>query len=353
MSFYVTLPSHASVDTFPQNHASQFTTQLPERLILEEQDWEVALASVSLPDSRVYVDPNKLGSYVLEEGIPGKTTVVTSSQLVAGRAITDGISLFTKLTSTLRAKSGLQARQKHWIFDWDKRGEEDVLVLNPKTITTDFFRNQTGTNYLAFGLNFALKFHLVKALEFPTPADSYEVVDGKRLTLPRFYTDTDSKIHYYKLGEALSQERRTTAIHPNVKNQGNSRRWWEIKYNPNHSPEPQVILWPYCNWVLYGMEYYFRQLFGSPARSLYLYTDIGQSQIVGNEKSDLLREFPYVKESEGSFYYEPFQLRFLPIRRNVIETITVTIRDPHQQPVTFQGDSTIVTLKFERRSAHL
>ena len=44
-SFYVTLPSNSSLDYFPKNTLTDYTTKLPQRLDLDES-WEVALSEV-------------------------------------------------------------------------------------------------------------------------------------------------------------------------------------------------------------------------------------------------------------------------------------------------------------------
>ena len=46
MSFYHILPSNTSPDTFPQNHASSYSTPVNHSNIMEG-DWEVAILSVS------------------------------------------------------------------------------------------------------------------------------------------------------------------------------------------------------------------------------------------------------------------------------------------------------------------
>ena len=43
--FYLTLPSHSSLQEFPQN-ANNFKVRLPKVILLDEGDWKVALASI-------------------------------------------------------------------------------------------------------------------------------------------------------------------------------------------------------------------------------------------------------------------------------------------------------------------
>ena len=47
--FYVTLPSNASMDLYPENVLSQFTVQLNTSLRLTEAQWEVALVEMMYP----------------------------------------------------------------------------------------------------------------------------------------------------------------------------------------------------------------------------------------------------------------------------------------------------------------
>ena len=50
--FYLTLPSNSSLQEFPQNANNNFKVRLPKVIRLDEGDWKVALASISLPDPK-------------------------------------------------------------------------------------------------------------------------------------------------------------------------------------------------------------------------------------------------------------------------------------------------------------
>ena len=50
MDFYMTLPSNGGGTEFnPANNNTRYKVRLPNRLVLKEQDWEVALVSLSFP----------------------------------------------------------------------------------------------------------------------------------------------------------------------------------------------------------------------------------------------------------------------------------------------------------------
>ena len=368
MSFYVTLPSNGSRSTYPNNTSSVYTNQLARRLEFHESDWEVALASISVPDSHVFVDVEKLGTNLLEQrfsvgDLSHSVKRVKSDELLKGRAITNGISLFSKLVSILDAKSGLRTNQTQWHFRWDQRGDDRVLLLDPSELNNDFIKDNN--NYLAFGLTFAENFNLVREVDAQSKTDAeLTAMENNEHT----YSNSGGEKHYYELGLSVNLEKRGGTLHSDVPNKNNNNKWWKIQYNPKNLAEPQVILWPYCIYALYGIQSHFKYLFGAPTRTLYVYTDAGQSQLVGGTMTDLLREFVYVNRGEGRFYFEPRQLHFLPIRKNVMDTITVVLRDEQGQKLRFQEtqeyrlhkgnvqnitEPTIVTLKFERRSARV
>ena len=50
--FYLTLPSHSSLQEFPQNANNNFKVRLPKVIRLDEGVWKVALASISVPDPK-------------------------------------------------------------------------------------------------------------------------------------------------------------------------------------------------------------------------------------------------------------------------------------------------------------
>lgn len=50
-SFYITLPSNASMDLYPDNTLAKYITKLHHRINLEGDNWEVALAEIQYPNN--------------------------------------------------------------------------------------------------------------------------------------------------------------------------------------------------------------------------------------------------------------------------------------------------------------
>ena len=62
MSFYITLPSNASLDKFPKNTQSSFTTELQNAIVLN-QSYEVALTELN-NHSKISID---LGQLIIDD----------------------------------------------------------------------------------------------------------------------------------------------------------------------------------------------------------------------------------------------------------------------------------------------
>ena len=62
----------------------------------------------------------------------------------------------------------------------------------------------------------------------------------------------------------------------------------------------------------------YQRAFGSTRRPLHVYSSAGQSTVMGNQVTDLLREVPYALQER---YFEPRNVQYLPLRTDVIDII--------------------------------
>ena len=62
-AFYLTLPSNSSMQIYPTNTLTNFTTQLPNSLFLD-RDWEVGLAEIQHPYTRNNIRSGKNRVYI-------------------------------------------------------------------------------------------------------------------------------------------------------------------------------------------------------------------------------------------------------------------------------------------------
>ena len=117
-----------------------------------------------------------------------------------------------------------------------------------------------------------------------------------------------------------------------------------------HEPgQKYVRFYSYVNWYFSGLDQKIYQAFVDPNRTLFVYTDLAQTQIVGSTETDLLREVSFNNFDKGKYLYEPLNLQHIPIRKNMFGTIEVGISETDGTQVEFNSGPTILTVHFRRR----
>ena len=70
---------------------------------------------------------------------------------------------------------------------------------------------------------------------------------------------------------------------------------------------------------------------------------------MGEKTIDLLRQMPYYPTLVGSFYYDPKQIQYIPLRNNSFDIIETQISETVNNNLTqFDDGATIVTLYLRR-----
>ena len=75
------------------------------------------------------------------------------------------------------------------------------------------------------------------------------------------------------------------------------------------------------HWRFIHLNQAFRSVMGSLTRTLHVYSDIGGSSIVGGQVTDLLREVQYKQQGQGTVYFEPLHIQYIPLRNEVVDRI--------------------------------
>ena len=103
-----------------------------------------------------------------------------------------------------------------------------------------------------------------------------------------------------------------------------------------------------CNWRFINLNASFKNVLGSSKRSLFIYSDVGGSGVVGNQVTDLFREVNYKREGKGSQYFEPLHIQYIPVRKDTIDIIETQVAETTGELTSFGPGNTIVTLHFKR-----
>ncbi len=65
--------------------------------------------------------------------------------------------------------------------------------------------------------------------------------------------------------------------------------------------------------------------------------------------TDLLREVNYLRKGEGSHYFEPLHIQYIPLRKDVLDIIETQVSETTGELTDFGEGNTILTLHFKRQ----
>ena len=371
MTFTITLPSDASTSIFPDNKTNNYKVKLVNEIRLTEDDWEVALQTISFPDTESVLKSSLLGKYPfvqkvvthfsgdfgenadgtpnLEDpiGLANNAFYVRESILdLADNPVRDGLSFWKKIIqrTIYEFNNGLQPDELFTnitgdtgmpTYKWVERGNQFDLMID-----NDSLHILNDGSYTDISLPLAEAFGLVKeARDFR--GNSFWIL-GESIEL----------IHTTKRGRKVPDP----AAYGVVDVPGNRRgRFWKVMTDVATvmGRQDYLRLYGFCNWYITDINSNFERIFGNETRTLFIYTDVAQPQIVGGKQTDMIREVVYTNKFKGRSQFEPLHLQFIPIRKNVFDTIEVAVSEADGQLADIRGGSTILTLLFKRRSEKL
>ena len=449
MAFYLTLPSNASSGIFPENTPGTYTVQLPKTIFIPEGDWEVALASIYLPDMAPVVDSytvkgkpiyaqamffaqtleddgetlkpihpiidtgtvdvsdpsnirrifmwskdKKAGDhsrYYWDQIVSHVELDLNGDSIVFTGTRQSGYEVWARLVNMLskslhdHAKSIVNYPEfrksveknyvidpagesvtevrnhiKDWtnadgtsklpVFEWRRVADTFELTINNKGVRykddynvfylirdplvhqlddvlnelTQWFCEE---NYVDIELGMAKKFHMVEETERVDPSIGQKI---KALIL-----SSSVRIEHFR--------------DHNLKRWSNNNLWKTV----TRHGQSYVRFYSYVNWHFSGLNQQIYEATFDPNRTLYVYTDLAETQIVGASETDLLREVVFKINQGGKYLFEPINLQYLPIRKNVFDTVEVGISETDGTQVNFAKGPTILTVHFRRRGVEV
>ena len=103
----------------------------------------------------------------------------------------------------------------------------------------------------------------------------------------------------------------------------------------------------HCNWRFININAAYSSLIEHPSRTLLVYSDVGSSSVLGNQKVDILREVLYKQSGKGVFYFEPTLPQYITVRKDLIDIVEVQVAEVSGELTKFSGGHTIFTLHFK------
>ena len=344
--------SESGTVEFPDNKANHFKNRLPYPLQFRESGWKVGMTSIShpvppphahqiinLPDDDLICRMEWTGggmgkddfdqdafvykrhsSLILVKYWRNESHLVTTGKslmkYVQYKVMTD-LNLMEKEGDSLLSSDG---KKLFPVFRWEG---DDFIVDNTDTYLTDDNWQKRPT--LTIGRKLAEKMRWI----------------------------AKNSSGEYRVDRNLIQEFPTHKVESVVKTDwdpstgvtgGNWSKFWLLTEN-------DLILSPFCNWRFIYLDESYKKAFGgnvttpNPHRSpFFVYSNVGQSTVTGDQVTDLLREIPM---DPMVMSYEPVNPLYLPVRTDVMDIIEVLLTEHNGDLVHFVRGVTRLTLHFK------
>ena len=343
----MTLPSNGGGTEFnPTNDNTRYKVRLPNRLILKEQDWEVALVSLSFPirDHHKHHILSNFPRGTVVTKVYGRATFVTNRDELDHRPIHDDVRIEditdpNTNTDVTPVQNGMMF-MTHWVFACKKAIQKAVLktVQDDNTLKGARWGNESNTQKGFQSFIF-------------TPHDSL-IIDG---------TDTPESSYIHIL--ILAGLGQNLGIIDRSLNEGKNIRHYDRRdVNTNTGPvgfrqieyinnTPYLDLYGSVNWEIIGLDSgWFERAFSSKYRVVRNLSNICDSSVVGDDRTNVLVEAKVdAVMAEGQQYYEPTHLRYVPLRDRELDVIEIILDDLNGNIVDLGIGITSVVLHFKRR----
>ena len=414
MNFYLTLPSNASSQIYSENNPGHYKVKLPRNIFLPENDWEVALASISFPDMVPRVDDfidarvpilvrsNIHTKVTNDDGvlIPVRRWINNRWQTAKDKkggtqywhnakcnAVVDlQKSDCTVFPTTVRSGYEICSRFINLVTNQLYQEMKDIYdyvggYMNSRGRRFEEWKDESGKGkfpHFEWVLNadrYDLKINNEHVqymdvfdpdyLHPPPPQDKRSLEELTKNWLANNHVDIElelAKKFYLVEEKTKSDGTKITCLSSSVRiehfRDPNFNLWkstddlWRIvDIQWNVVAGRYVRFYSYVNWYFSGLDEKIYHTSADPKRTLFVYTDLTQTQIVGSAETDLLREVSFTNNEKGKYLFEPLHLQYLPIRKNVFDSVEVGISETDGSQVNFKDRQTILTINF-RRSGH-
>ena len=311
--FYITLPSSSSKSEFPDNRSNSYKIRLLNVMRLSRSG---GLSSVALPDTNVDLTRFKSYPKTLLHGTDpaatatkhGLSTSIEVSDMWHDINIVDGVSFVQALVD----------RFQQIQFD---------SLLTGKTYA---YKDKAGHD---------------RRHDITFRWEGEDLILDNSLLEPHAVMP---EVQFYDLGWLKRSSNGTLVLGPNLKPELHTYvkpgmvdvRGWRVA-------QGVLALSPTVNWRFINLNKAFQTMVGSTVRPLLVYSDVCRSGVVGNQMTDVLREIQYERKGKGSQYFEPLHIKYIDVRKEVLDIIETQVAETTATLTQFGKDETIVTLHFK------
>ena len=352
--FYLTLPSNGEIQQreFPKNTNNSWKIRLSQPLKLEGK-WKAGLCSISYPSD------SRLNQYL--KSMTDNTLLLQTRRLISKGSDS---KTFYKLVQTvtysvikereiLSIKDLLEALfEAEWLQFITKLDKESYVArkLSDGTIADYQYKVKTGEDFISLDTTeiYQKDVALINQIDVTFQENllrTFGFVEDQEVSI------NNSKFTALKPGP-----------HLNVTFRSDSQGWSEDiskrrtdawyygmqKIASDYFSGGGVRLRMDLSWTFTNLKYQ-SHMKGTESRSLYVYSSLCEPQMMGSDKSDLLRHVVYNPTLKGGYLYEPHNIQYVGLRQNRIEVIETEIGEVDEDSLAkFHKGNTTITVHFKR-----
>jgi len=338
--FYVQLMSNASTNEFQDNKANSFKNCLPNPLHLREPGWKVGISDLSFPSTtrKMYSKHDILFQFwwidmveasrdmymwvifVLREGDLDFTPRTGTDFM---NAIRDRymwrLRDRTDVGATMYKKKSNASDPTELLYTVMRRAENgECIIDNSITCTTLMMNGDTLYPRMSIGIELAKKMKWIKMGTLDNGQPGYVLGPNLRKEFPNEVVPNATDLIV-------------------ASNPGN-----ELFYTIDSI---ELHLSCFINWVFTDLDRSYEEAFGKNRRSLFVYSNVAQSMVTGNQVKDLLKQVHY---DPNVVDFQPRHILYLPVRSSVFDIVEVQVSEDDGQLVDFESGVTTITLHFKK-----
>ena len=337
--FYLTLPSHRSKTEFPDNKANHFKIRLPHPKKLEGSGWKVGLSAISLPDSHCRVPVFTEGEHGLfKMGWKRKRGPILypvykeykPADVVQNFDAVDGVGFMKSMVNFFeKNRISNNGRDDQSTFGWYFAPGGKRLYIKFKWEGDELVTDNEDTDKSSSPPLLMIRKDLAQKMKWVV-----EKEDGTRQLGPNLQQELFAEKVPDLNASGIYEDVQAGNDKVGVFWTSISQTYYQFSYH--------------CNWRFINLNAAFQAVVGATSRSLFVYSDVGGSGVVGNQVTDLLREVNFIRRGAGVQYFEPLHIQYIPVRKDLIDIIETQVAETTSELVDFGEGNTIVILHFKQ-----
>ena len=351
MDFYITLPSNGGGPEFnPTNSNTSYKIRLPHRILLKDDDWEVAMVSISFPirDHHKHHMLSRFprGKIVAKIGAKlnynHKTDGVTEYR-VEGLVRIEDVTDPNTQSDVSPVKSGM-IFVRHLVFALEKAIQEAALkeIKDDSNLTAGWFGDGDSRRGK-------------QTFEFTDHGSV--IIDGADMVVtPDIYVSLRASLAEHMGIVAPGTANLTNVEGRNIRHVSRSQHLQTGNFRTIetdisvHQATDFIELHNQVNWEIVGLDSgWFEQVFNAKYRVVRIFSNVCDSSVVGTTRTNVLAEAKVdAVKNEGQEYYEPVHLRYVPVRQRELDVIEIKLDDLNGHIVNLGVGVTLTVLHFKR-----